>query len=78
MTDHPPTPVETLRRAWDIGRAEGLNYVFVGNVHGSGLENTVCPGCGLTVVKRSGFTVLDNRLRQGSCPDCGREIIRTT
>lgn len=76
MTGHPPTPVETLRRAWEIGRAEGLNYVFVGNVHGSGLENTVCPGCGLTVVERSGFTVLDNRLRQGRCPDCGREIIK--
>jgi pyruvate formate lyase activating enzyme len=76
MNDRPPTPVETLRRAWDIGRAEGLNHIFVGNVHGSGLEDTVCPGCGRTVVKRAGFTILDNRLQQGRCPDCGREILR--
>jgi pyruvate formate lyase activating enzyme len=76
MLDHPPTPLDTLKRAYDIGRAEGLQYVFVGNVPGSGLENTVCPGCGLTVVERSGFSILRDRLRKGLCPDCGLTIIR--
>jgi pyruvate formate lyase activating enzyme len=77
MANHRPTPLDTLRRAWDIGRAEGLQHIFVGNVPGSGLENTVCPGCGKTVVERSGFTVLRNRLRLGACPECGREVIGT-
>ncbi len=76
MMNHRPTPLDTLKRAWDIGRAEGLHHVFVGNVPGSGLENTVCPGCGKTVVERSGFTVQRNRLRQGACPECGQEVIR--
>ncbi|KAF5037580.1 Radical SAM superfamily protein [anaerobic digester metagenome] len=76
MMNHRPTPLDTLKRAWDIGRAEGLHHVFVGNVPGSGLENTVCPGCGKTVVERSGFTVQHNRLRLGACPDCGQEVIR--
>lgn len=75
MSNHRPTPLDTLRRAFDIGRAAGLAHVFVGNVPGSGLENTVCPGCGRTIVERSGFEVLRNRLRHGACPDCGREII---
>jgi pyruvate formate lyase activating enzyme len=77
MANHRPTPLDTLKRAWDIGRAEGLQHIFVGNVPGSGLENTVCPGCGKTVVERSGFTVLRNRLRLGACPECGLKVIGT-
>jgi pyruvate formate lyase activating enzyme len=77
MQNHQPTPLETLKRAYDIGREEGLLHIFVGNVPGSGLENTVCPGCGRTVVERSGFAVLRNRLRNGGCPHCGQGIIRT-
>lgn len=76
MREHPPTPLDTLRRAWDIGRAEGLHHVFVGNVPGSGLEDTLCPGCGQRVVERSGFTILRDRLRQGACPGCGATVIR--
>ena len=76
MEDRPPTPLDTLKRAYDIGKAEGLHHVFVGNVPGSGLENTCCPGCGRTVVERGGFTVLRNRLRRGGCPDCGQTVIR--
>lgn len=76
MHEHPPTPLDTLRRAWDIGRAEGLHHVFVGNVPGSGLEDTLCPGCGQRVVERSGFTILRDRLRQGACPGCGATVIR--
>ncbi len=75
MQHHPPTPLDALKRAYDIGRAEGLHHVFVGNVPGSGLENTVCPGCGRTVVERSGFAVLRNRLRKGACPHCGQSVI---
>ena len=76
MMNHRPTPLDTLKRAYDIGRAEGLHHIFVGNVPGSGLENTVCPGCGRTVVERSGFAVLRNRLRGGACPHCGQGVIR--
>jgi len=76
MMDHPPTPLETLMKAYDIGRAEGLSYIFVGNVPGTGLEDTVCPGCGLTVMERSGFTVLNDKLENGACPQCRVQVIR--
>ncbi len=35
MRDRPPTPPATLRRAWEIGRAAGLRYVYTGNIWGS-------------------------------------------
>jgi pyruvate formate lyase activating enzyme len=76
MQGHAPTPLDTLKRAYDIGQAVGLSHVFVGNVPGSDLENTFCPGCGQMVVERNGFTILRNRLRRGVCPGCGNVVIR--
>ena len=72
-TSTPPTPVETLELARDLGKAAGLRHIYVGNVPGEG-ESTVCPGCGLTVISRLGFTVKKNELRNGACPRCGTTI----
>jgi pyruvate formate lyase activating enzyme len=71
MTGPPRTPVETLLRAYDIGRAAGLNFVYPGNRPGAfgDRESTVCPGCGGVVIRRRGFYVTENRMRAGGCPD---------
>jgi len=74
LTNLPPTPVPTLERAWNIARAQGLNYVYLGNVPGHPGENTVCPGCGEVMIRRLGYQILENRLNGGACPDCKREI----
>ena len=74
LTDLPPTPVASLERAWKIGRDAGLNYVYLGNVPGHPGENTVCPGCGEILIRRVGFRIIENRLINGSCPDCQRSI----
>lgn len=74
LTDLPPTPVSTLERAWKIARAEGLNHVYLGNVPGHPGENTTCPGCGRTVIRRVGFKILENRMIEGGCPNCQRQI----
>ena len=74
LTDLPPTPVKTLERAWKIARAEGLNYVYLGNLPTHPGENTYCPGCGEVLIRRLGFKILENRLTQGACPDCERKI----
>ncbi len=71
--DLPPTPVATLRRAREIGLAAGLRYVYLGNVPGEG-EDTLCPSCGRALVRRYGFRVLENRIADGHCPDCGEAI----
>lgn len=74
LTNLPPTPVATLERAHAVARAEGLEFVYLGNLPGHPAENTLCPGCGEVLIRRAGFTVRENRLRRGDCPACGRTI----
>jgi len=74
MADLPPTPVETLHKAREIGKKVGLNYVYSGNVPGDEGENTFCPHCGKKVISRYGFQTLENRLKEGKCPYCGTKI----
>ncbi len=74
LTDRPRTPVDTLRKARDIGHAAGLRYVYEGNVPGEGGENTWCPSCKALLIERYGFTINSNRIRTGACPDCGAAI----
>ncbi|MBC7360781.1 MAG: AmmeMemoRadiSam system radical SAM enzyme [Candidatus Aminicenantes bacterium] len=69
----PPTPVSTLKKAREIGQAEGLRYVYLGNVWGEG-EDTYCPNCGELIIAREGFWVKSNRLQDGHCPKCGQSI----
>lgn len=74
MHDRPPTPVQTLRRAREIGLETGLRHVFQGNVPGEGGENTFCPACHALLIERYGFYVRYNRIRDGRCPECGTVI----
>lgn len=70
----PPTSPQTLEMAREIARSEGLNYVYIGNVTSKEGQNTYCPGCKRLLIERSGYTILQNRINQGYCPDCGKEI----
>jgi len=76
MMDHGATPAATLLRACEIGTAEGLRYVYAGNIPGrtGEWENTRCPKCSFTVIERRGFRVIANRLAAGACPKCGTAI----
>jgi pyruvate formate lyase activating enzyme len=74
MTDRPPTSASSLQKAREIGLRAGLRYVYEGNVPGSGGENTVCPSCQARLFRRSGFTIKENRLVDGGCPQCGERI----
>ena len=70
MTDRPPTPHHTLVRAREIGLAEGLRYVYVGNIPGDSGENTLCPHCGKLIIERSGFAVKQQQMTKGKCNHC--------
>ncbi len=74
LTDRPSTPVEAIRRARKIGFAAGLRYVYCGNVPGDDGENTYCHSCGLALVKRQGFRIVDNAISDSKCPGCGALI----
>lgn len=71
----PPTPYDTLRKCRQIAMAEGLNYVYIGNMPGSDIASTYCPNCGKIVVKRNGFEILGYYLKaNGACKFCGHKI----
>lgn len=74
MKDLPPTPVRTLERAKAIADAEGLQYVYIGNVPGHAAEKTYCPGCGDVVIDRTGYYVRAVNLQGGKCGKCNQVI----
>lgn len=67
------TPVETLRKAFSIGKAEGLRYVYVGNVMGVS-EDTHCPHCQKMLIQRRGFGVSKFNIQNSICSYCGNQI----
>jgi pyruvate formate lyase activating enzyme len=77
MNDQRNTSAEDLQRAADIGRDAGLRYIYTGNLPGmtDGGEDTRCPQCKETLIRRYGYFVEDYRLTpNGSCPRCSYQI----
>lgn len=69
----PDTPVGTIKKAYNLSKAEGLKYIYAGNVRQSDMENTFCPQCRQTVIARSGYEI-DRQDKDGKCPYCGAKI----
>lgn len=77
MLNLPRTPSETLRRAYEIGKEEGLNYVYVGNIDDNARESTYCPKCTKLLINRHGHIgqyVTNHLSNHNSCPYCGTLI----
>jgi pyruvate formate lyase activating enzyme len=73
-TDSQPTPLESLRRAEEIGKAAGLRYVYLGNVPGTDGESTYCYHCRQRLIERVGYRIVANRIKDSKCPHCGTKI----
>jgi pyruvate formate lyase activating enzyme len=75
MTDVAATPVATLQRARHIALANGLRYVYTGNVHDSAGGTTSCPGCDRRLIVRDWHAILRHDLdERGLCPHCGTAV----
>ncbi len=74
LTDRPPTPLNTLIQARDIGLRAGLRYVYTGNVPGEDSENTFCYRCGKVLIERWGFQLQKYEIEKGRCRYCDAEI----
>ncbi|RLF37213.1 MAG: AmmeMemoRadiSam system radical SAM enzyme, partial [Thermoplasmata archaeon] len=74
MTDRPPTPLDTLKKAFSIAKEEGLKYVYIGNVPHGDYENTYCPRCGALLIERYGFSSSIIDLDGNRCGKCGEKI----
>jgi pyruvate formate lyase activating enzyme len=70
----PRTPVQTLSRAREEALEVGLKFVYTTNVAPHEGSGTYCPGCGRILVRRLGFRVLEDKLRDGRCYRCKRKL----
>ncbi len=70
MRHLPPTSAQTLEIAREIALEQGLKHVYVGNILIRDAQNTLCPKCQKVVVERRGYTIVQNSLKEGVCPDC--------
>ena len=75
MTDHLPTPPQTLSRARAIALRNGVHYAYTGNVHDAAGGSTYCPGCGSRVIQRDWYELGEWGLdATGSCAKCHARI----
>ncbi len=73
FTEKLATPLVTLRKAFSIGKREGLRYIYIGNVMGES-EDTSCPRCGQVLIQRQGFFVATQKVKDSRCSFCGQPI----
>jgi pyruvate formate lyase activating enzyme len=75
MRDKPSTPPETLTRARALAIANGLHYVYTGNVHDSAGSSTYCAGCKKRVIERDWYELGEWQLdARGKCLHCGAQL----
>jgi pyruvate formate lyase activating enzyme len=75
MLDKPRTPPSTLTNARRIALANGLHFVYTGNVHDREGGSTWCPGCGVRLIERDWYQLGSWQLTEsGACQKCGTQI----
>ena len=70
LRDRPPTPPETLTRARNIALANGLRYVYTGNVNDPEGQSTYCHACAALLVERDWYELGAWNLADGCCAAC--------
>ena len=73
MREPGATPPETLIAAREMALT-GLRYVYVGNMHIPGAEDTICRSCGNTVIGRMGYSIVSTNLENDRCGKCGASV----
>ena len=71
LRDRPRTPGETLSRAREIARNQGMHHVYTGNVRDEAGGSTYCAACGERVIGRDGYVLTEWKLGAGHCDACG-------
>ncbi|NOR25633.1 MAG: AmmeMemoRadiSam system radical SAM enzyme [Desulforhopalus sp.] len=74
MKHLPPTPVKTLEKARKTAIAEGIKFVYIGNVPGHKYNSTFCPECGKKIISRIHFSVRSVKLKNGRCKYCNYPV----
>jgi len=66
------TPIDVLRKAWEIGEACGLRYIYLGNVLED--QDTYCHSCKQPLVKRAYLNLETFNIKDGRCRFCKAKI----
>ncbi len=74
MKDASITPMDTMKKAYNIAKDAGLLYPFLGNVPTGEYDSTQCPRCGNICINRMGYSASMDGLNQGKCAKCGTEL----
>ncbi len=69
----PATSMKTLTELYEMAR-EKLDYVYLGNIESELGRDTLCPGCGEIIIKRTGYFSELLGSEKGVCKKCGRKI----
>lgn len=69
-----PTPVSVLTRFRELALAEGLHYVYVGNVPDHAGNHTYCHHCRRLIIERCGYQLSQYHLKGRCCAFCGTVI----
>ncbi|MBE9544777.1 MAG: AmmeMemoRadiSam system radical SAM enzyme [Proteobacteria bacterium] len=70
----PPTPVSTLTHYRKMAMAEGIRYVYVGNVARHKGNNTYCHNCKNLLIERQGYFIPTYNLIGNKCKFCNTVI----
>jgi pyruvate formate lyase activating enzyme len=72
---NPPTEVETLEKAYEMAKKDGVLYPYLGNIRGHRYENTYCPNCGDKLIQRLDYTIITYKVTSDNrCPKCSRPV----
>ena len=74
LMTHRSTPIETLRKARQIAKSNGLNYVYTGNVNDVEGGSTYCPKCNQLLIERDWYQLGKYNIKDSKCNACGHPI----
>jgi len=69
-----PTNIDYLLKAKEIAEANGIKYVYLGNIRNADANSTYCPECKKLLIERQGYFVVKNEITAGACPYCNHTI----
>jgi len=73
MRHLPDTPIETIEKAYKIGKKAGLKYVYTGNMPGLPSEDTFCPKCQALAIDRTSY-IIHRYDKNGKCLKCNERL----
>lgn len=75
LTNLPPTPEETIKKARSVCLEAGMKYVYTGNIEDETGSTTYCPASSQPVIKRLGYFIKENLINsEGKAQNCPETI----